>query len=124
MESGLKTKIKIATIVRGLSQRVKADLNLTSDKFRTLESIMTDKDKIDVRAAKDDPNQTWITYFRPELDDDLVLKPVDQYMDEVRAKDILREEELKRANFYKLLTDICDTKPLIFLYPLNSLFII
>ena len=77
-------------------KRIKADLNLTGDKFRTLESIMTGKDKIDVRAAKDDPNQTWITYFRPELDDDLVLKPVDQYMDEVRAKDILREEEIER----------------------------
>merc|ERR1712131_427091 len=39
---------------------------------------------------------TWITYFRPELDDDLVLKPVGQYMDEVRAKDILNEEEIER----------------------------
>ena len=77
-------------------KRVKADLNLTSDKFRTLESIMTDKDKVDIRAAKEDPNQTWITYFRPELDDDLVLKPVGQYMDEVRAKDILNEEEIER----------------------------
>ena len=78
-------------------KRVKADLNLTGDKFRTLETIMTDKNKVDVRAMKEDPNQTWVTYFRPELDDDLVLKPVDQYMDEVRAKDILHEEELERA---------------------------
>jgi len=78
-------------------KRVKADLNLTSDRYRTIESIMTDTKKSAVKEAQIDPNQTWITYYRPELDDELVLKPCNEYMNEVRAKEILHDEEVKRA---------------------------
>ena len=77
-------------------KRVKADLNTSSDRYRTLETILGDSDTKAIKDAKIDPHQTYITYYRPELDDELVLKPCDEYMNEVRAKEILHDEDVER----------------------------
>ena len=78
-------------------KRVKSDLNLRSDKYRTVKSILCDEDRRqEIEDIKADPSQTWVKYYRPEADDELVLKPREEYINEIRARDILREEEIER----------------------------
>ena len=71
-------------------KRVKADLKLTSDKFRTVESIMTE-------TYKRSPTSQQATF-----EDDLILKPVEQYMAEIKAQDILREEKIKQEELRQM----------------------
>ena len=56
--------------------RVKSDLNLRSDEYRTAKSILCDEDRRqEIEDIKADPSQTWVKYYRPEADDELILKP-------------------------------------------------
>ena len=66
-------------------RRVKADLNIVTDKYRTVESIMTS-------------NNSTKRPVDTSFDDDLLMMPVDAYMAEIRARDIVKEEQIERES--------------------------
>ena len=66
-------------------RRAKQDLN-DHDKYRTVESILTEST---VTTTKNS---------RAVDDDDLLLMPVKQYMEEINAREILKDEEIERQS--------------------------
>ena len=65
-------------------RRVKYDLN-DNNKCRSVESILTD---LTVSTKRNDVNN----------DEDLLLLPVKQYMEEINAREILKDEEIERQS--------------------------